>query len=55
MGFEGLKKDCLEGRTKVVGLDGYFIKTVVKQILLHAVGRDGNNRMFLIVWVVVEA
>lgn len=55
VGFEGLKKGCLEGCRKVIGLDGCFIKTVVKQMLLCAVGRDGNNQMFPVAWAVVEA
>ena len=47
---EGFKVGC----RKVVGLDGCFLKTIVKGLLLSAVGKDGNDKMYPISWAVVE-
>ncbi|XP_078447622.1 uncharacterized protein LOC144716378 [Wolffia australiana] len=52
--LESLARGFLEGCRPVIGLDGCFLKTKLKGQLLSAVGRDGNNQMFPIAWVVVE-
>ena len=44
----------LEGCRKVIGLDGYFLKTETKGQLLSVVGKDGNNQMFPISWAIIE-
>nr|GEU82697.1 transposon protein, putative, Mutator sub-class [Tanacetum cinerariifolium] len=43
----------LEGCRKVIGLDGYFLTHTCKGRLRTAMGRDANNQMFHIAWVVV--
>ena len=52
--FDSLARDFLEGCRKVIGLDGYFLKTETKGKFLSGVGKDGNNQMFPIAWAVVE-
>ncbi|KAK8972984.1 hypothetical protein V6N11_028573 [Hibiscus sabdariffa] len=47
---EGFKMYC----RPVVGLDGCFLKGSFKGEILSAVGRDCNNQIFPIAWVVVE-
>ncbi|GKV49092.1 hypothetical protein SLEP1_g55860 [Rubroshorea leprosula] len=47
---DGWKKGC----RPIFGVDGCFLKGICKGILLFAVGRDGNNQMYPIAWVVVE-
>ena len=47
---EGFKASC----RKVVGLDGCFLKTIAKGLLLSAVGKDGKDQMYPISWDVVE-
>ncbi|GKE77601.1 elongation factor G, III-V domain-containing protein, partial [Tanacetum coccineum] len=37
-----------------IGLDGCFLKGVVKGMLLTAVGKDPNNQMFPVAWAIVE-
>ena len=39
----------------LIGLDGYFLKGEYGGQLLSAVGKDGNNQMFPIAYVVVES
>ncbi len=43
-----VKKGFLEGCRPFVGLDGCFLKGVVKGQLLTAVGKDGSNQMYLL-------
>lgn len=43
-----------EGCKKIIGLDGCFLKGLLKGQLLVAVGRDGNNQMLLIAWPIVQ-
>ncbi|MBA0754030.1 hypothetical protein Gogos_021314 [Gossypium gossypioides] len=38
----------------LIGLDGCFLKGSFKSEFLTAVGRDENNQIFPIAWVVVE-
>ncbi|KAL3731106.1 hypothetical protein ACJRO7_028043, partial [Eucalyptus globulus] len=53
-GFDELKNGFLVGCRRVIGLDGCFLKTGLKGMLLCAIGQDGNNQMFPIAWAVVE-
>ncbi|XP_038688330.1 uncharacterized protein LOC119987479 [Tripterygium wilfordii] len=48
----GTTVDLLTDRP-VLGVDGCFLKDLVKGELLTAIGRDGNNQMFPVAWVVV--
>ncbi|XP_031120345.1 uncharacterized protein LOC116023481 [Ipomoea triloba] len=52
--FGALKKGFLEGCRRFIGLDGCFLKGKLKGEILSVVGRDGNNQMYPIAWVVVE-
>ncbi|KAL4323133.1 hypothetical protein GQ457_11G020900 [Hibiscus cannabinus] len=47
---EGLKSGC----RPFIGIDGCFLKSVSKGVLLVVVGRDGNNQMFPVAWAIVE-
>ncbi|XP_050209237.2 uncharacterized protein LOC126659951 [Mercurialis annua] len=51
--FDCLKKGFLGGCRKIFGLDGCYLRGLVKGEILAAVGRDGNNQMFPIAWSVV--
>ncbi|GJY94858.1 retrovirus-related pol polyprotein from transposon TNT 1-94, partial [Tanacetum coccineum] len=51
--FLGLKAGWQDGCRKVIWLDGYFLTHTCKGQLLTAMGRDANNQMFPIAWVVV--
>ena len=51
----GMKKGFLDGCRPVIGVDGCFLKGPFKGQLLAAVSRDGNNNMYPIAYVVVEA
>ncbi|CAH9114405.1 unnamed protein product [Cuscuta europaea] len=52
--FGPVKRGFLDGCRKVIGLDGCFLKVQLKGEILTAVGRDANNQMYPIAWVVVE-
>ena len=52
--FVALKEGFLGGCRHIIGLDGFFLKGLVKGQLLVAVGRDGNNQMFPIAYAVVH-
>lgn len=52
--FDALKKGCMLGCRKILGLDGCFLKGPCKGELLSAVGKDGNNQMFPVAWAIVE-
>ncbi|WOL20256.1 hypothetical protein Cni_G29060 [Canna indica] len=54
IGFDALRKRFPQGCTPIIGFDGCFLKMFLGGQLLFAVGRDGNNQMFPIAWVVVE-
>lgn len=54
MCFGVLKQGFKEGCRKIIGLDGCFLKSYVKGEIFAAVGRDGNNGMYPIAWVVVD-
>ncbi|KAK8625931.1 hypothetical protein V6N13_057086 [Hibiscus sabdariffa] len=49
-----IKQGWKEGCRLSIGIDGCFLKTITKGALLVVVGRDANNQMFPIAWVVVE-
>ncbi|XP_039131855.1 uncharacterized protein LOC120268592 [Dioscorea cayenensis subsp. rotundata] len=44
----------LVGCRQIIGVDGCFLKGLLKGQLLMVVGRDGNNQMFPLAWAVVE-
>ena len=52
--FNGLKRGWLEGCRKLICVDACFLKTFLGGQLLAAMGRDGNDHMYPIAWVVVE-
>ncbi|KAH1072701.1 hypothetical protein J1N35_025029 [Gossypium stocksii] len=52
--FNALKKCWKAGCRPLIGLDGCFLKGPVKSEFLTTVGRDANNQMFPIAWVVVK-
>ncbi|GMI82670.1 hypothetical protein HRI_001936300 [Hibiscus trionum] len=49
-----LKQGWRDGCRPFIGIDGCFLKSVTKGVLLVAVGRDGNNQMFPVAWAIVE-
>ncbi|GJX85951.1 splicing factor [Tanacetum coccineum] len=53
-GQKGMKDGWLEGCRRVTGLDGCFLKQTCRGELLTGMGRDANNQMYLIAWVVVR-
>ena len=52
--FEALKKGWRAGCRPIIGLNGCFLKGIVKGQVLVAIGKDGNNLIFPITWVVTE-
>nr|KAJ0218340.1 hypothetical protein LSAT_V11C300124680 [Lactuca sativa] len=52
--FQGVKQGWIEGCKRIIGLDGCFLKGVCKGELLCAIGRDSNDNIYLISWVVVN-
>ncbi|CAH9088360.1 unnamed protein product, partial [Cuscuta europaea] len=52
--FGAMKRGFLDGCRKIIGLDGCFLKGLLKGEILTAVGRDANNNMYPIAWAVVE-
>ena len=52
--LDACKKGFMAGCRKVLGLDGCFFKGATNGELLCAIGRDANNQMYPIAWVVVE-
>ncbi|GKA62895.1 calcium/proton exchanger [Tanacetum coccineum] len=52
--FKGVKDGWLAGCRKVIRLDGCFLKHTCRGELLVAMGRDANNQMYPIAWVVVK-
>nr|XP_043615719.1 uncharacterized protein LOC122587609 [Erigeron canadensis] len=51
----GVKDGWLTGCRKVIGIDGCFLKSTIKGVLLTDVGMDANNQMFPIAWAVAGA
>jgi hypothetical protein len=52
--FNALKHGFNAGCRKVIDLDGWFFKGVVKGELLCAIARDSNNQMYPLACAVVE-
>ncbi|WMV52555.1 hypothetical protein MTR67_045940 [Solanum verrucosum] len=52
--FHAFKQGWLEGCRNIIGFDGCFLKGACKGELLVAVGKNGNNQMYPIAWVVVD-
>nr|GMD22426.1 Transposase, MuDR, plant [Ipomoea batatas] len=52
--FGAIKENFMHGCRPIIGLDGCFLKGLVKGQLLVAVGRDGNNQMFPIAWSIIQ-
>ncbi|KAK8544351.1 hypothetical protein V6N13_056133 [Hibiscus sabdariffa] len=52
--FTGLKEGFIRYCRPVLCLDGCYLKGPLKGEILADVGRDGNNQIFLIAWIVVE-
>ena len=48
-----VRRGFLAGCRRVIGVDGAFLRGVVKGEVLAAVGRDGNNQMFPLAWGIV--
>ncbi|GKC93645.1 hypothetical protein Tco_1159087, partial [Tanacetum coccineum] len=48
--YEGWKLGC----RKIIALDGCFLKKPNSREILTAVGRDGNNQIYLVAWVIVN-
>ena len=51
--FKAVKDGWQLGCRKVIGLDGCFLKGIVKGEVLSAVGRDANNHIYPLAWAVV--
>ena len=51
--FEGLKQCWKDSCRRVINLDGCFLKGLCSGELICAVGRDANNKIFLIACAVV--
>nr|KAJ0203699.1 hypothetical protein LSAT_V11C500266550 [Lactuca sativa] len=52
--FQGVKQGWIEGCRRIIGLDGCFLKGVCKGELLCAIGKDENDKIYPISWVVVN-
>ncbi|XP_047258541.1 uncharacterized protein LOC124890784, partial [Capsicum annuum] len=52
--FHAFKQGWLDGCRKIIGFDGCFLKGACKGELLVAVGKNGNNQIYPIVWAVVD-
>ena len=52
--FHVFKQGWLEGWRNIIGFDGCFLKETCKSELIVAVGKNGNNQMYPIVWAVVN-
>ncbi|GJW38904.1 RNA-directed DNA polymerase, eukaryota, reverse transcriptase zinc-binding domain protein [Tanacetum coccineum] len=51
--FKAIKEGWRSCR-RVIGLDGYFLKSTCRGELLTAMGRDSNNQMYPMAWAVVS-
>ena len=54
MGYNMLRNGFRQCCRQIIGLDGTFLKPVTGGALLATIGKDNDNRMFPIAWVVVE-
>ncbi|CAI9263033.1 unnamed protein product [Lactuca saligna] len=51
--FKAVRDGWLEGCRPVIGLDGCFLKGIVRGEVISAVGRDANNHIYPLAWAVV--
>lgn len=51
--FHGVKSRWLLGCRKIIGLDGCFFTHTCRGQLLTTMGRDANNQMYPVAWVIV--
>nr|KAJ0213528.1 hypothetical protein LSAT_V11C400164660 [Lactuca sativa] len=49
-----VKQGWIEGCRRIIGLDGCFLKDVCKGEMICAIGRDVNDKIYPIAWVVVN-
>ena len=54
MFYEALRNGWYNGCTKVLCIDGCFIKTFLEGMLLSAIGRDQNEQIFPVAWAIVK-
>ncbi|KAG6479661.1 hypothetical protein ZIOFF_063129 [Zingiber officinale] len=54
-GLDALRKGFLEGCKPSIGFDGCHLKGPYGDVLLSAIGLDGNNRLFPIAFTIVES
>ncbi|WCJ21009.1 hypothetical protein M5689_003203 [Euphorbia peplus] len=52
--FKALRDGFTEGCRKCIGVDGSFLRGVVKGMILVAVAKNGNHQMFPIAWAIVS-
>ena len=52
--LDTVREGFLAGCRRLVGLEGCFLKRLLKGQLLVAVGKDRNNQMFPVAWAVVQ-
>ena len=46
MGYSMLKNGFKQDCSNIIGLDGTFLKSITRSVLLVVVSKDGNNMMF---------
>lgn len=51
--LKAVRDGWIEGCRRVIGVDGCFLKGIVRGELLSAIGRDANNHIYPIAWAVV--
>lgn len=51
--FEGAKRGRIEGYVRVIWIHGCFLKGVYYRELLCVMGRDKDNHIYLISWVII--
>ncbi|CAN1841864.1 hypothetical protein LINPERHAP1_LOCUS36657 [Linum perenne] len=54
VGFSSLFKGFVGGCRPIIGFDGCFLKGELPGMLLSAMEKDGNNKMFPLAWAVTE-
>ena len=47
------REEFLAGCWRLIDLDGCFLKGLLKGQLLMVVGKEANNKMFLLAWAIV--
>jgi len=47
-------KGFYEGCRSFIGVDGCHLRNGTPEILLGAIGKDGNDQMFLVAWAIEE-